>query len=122
MIVKRREDLSVSAQEAILFVGDDCFECAAFSQPCNLNAGDSLKEPLLAISVRGVIKNIMPVQLAIHRQGETFVHDVVAKVKNLQARRVSVGAIEIELDELLPGDVGIEDVIQFTCGRLDVIA
>jgi hypothetical protein len=122
MIIKRSEWLSESAQEAILFVGDDCFECAAFSHPCNLNTGDSLTEPLLAISVKGVIKEQESVQLAIHRQGESFVHDVVAKVTNPQARIVSVGAIEIELDEPLPSDIGLEDVIQFTCGRLDVIA
>src|SRR5690606_11599296 len=107
MIIKRREWLSGSAQEAILFVGDDWFECAAFSQPCKLNVGDSLKEPLLAISVRGVIKVQESVQLAIHRQGQSFAHDVVAKATNPQARIVSVGPIEIELDDPLPGDIGL---------------
>lgn len=121
MIIKKREWLSESAQEAILYVGDDCFECAAFSQPCNLNAGDSLVEPLLAISIRGVVKAQEYVQLAIHRQGESFVHNIVAMVTNPKARIVAVGPIEIELDGPLPGDISLEDVIQFSCGRLDAI-
>lgn len=122
MIIKRLEWLSESAQEAVLFVGDTLFECAAFAHPCSLNAGDILTEPLLAISVKGVIKEQEPIQLAIHRQGESFAHDVVAKVISSQDRIVSVGSIEIELDEPLPGDIALEDVIRFTCGRLDVIA
>jgi hypothetical protein len=122
MMIKRREWLSECAQEAILFIGNDRFECAAFSQPCNLTAGDSLTEPLLAMSVKGVIKQPESVELAIRRQGESFAHDVVARVTNPQARIVSVGSIEIELDEPLPGDISLEDVIQFSCRRLDVIA
>lgn len=122
MIIKRSEWLSDTAEEAILYIGDNYFECAAFSYPCNLNIGDSLTEPLQAISVRGVVKMLSSVQLSIHRQGKSFVHDVVAKVINPQAGIVAVGSIEIELDEPLPRDIGLEDVIQFTCGRLDVIA
>lgn len=120
MIIKRREWISEGSQEAILFIGDDCFECAAFSQPCNLTAGDRLTEPLLALSVKGVIKEWGAVQISC-RQEEGFAHEVVARVINAQARIVSVGPIEIELDVQLPGDIRLGDIIQFSCGRLDVI-
>lgn len=121
MIIKEREWISESAQEAILIIGDDNFQCAAFSQPCTVELGDSLAEPLLAMSVKGARKE-SDARLAISRQGTSFSHDIVAKVTNTERRIVSVGLIIIELDEPLPNDVGPEDVIQFTCGRLDVIA
>jgi hypothetical protein len=122
MMIKRREWLSESGQEAILSIGNDCFECAAFSQPCNFNTGERLTAPLLAMSAKGVIKEPASIQLAIQRQGESFVHYVVARVTNPQAQIVSVGPIDIEFDEPLPKDISLDDVIQFTCGRLDVIA
>ena len=74
------------------------------------------------MNVKGVIKEDNDSQINISRQGESFAHDVVAKVIDSKTRIVSVGPITIELDDQLPGDIDAGDVIQFSCGRLDVIA
>ncbi len=122
MIIKRCEWLSKSAQEAVLFVGNENYECAAFSQPCSAKVDDSLVEPLLAINVKGIAKIDGNFQVAIDRQGASLAHDVIAEVIDSKARLVSVDSIIIELDDPLPGDINSGDVIQFSCGRLDVIA
>ncbi len=122
MIIKRCEWLSKSAQEAVLFVGNENYECAVFLQPCSAKVDDSLVEPLLAINVKGIAKIDGNFQVAIDRQGASFAHDVVAEVIDSKARLVSVDSIIIELDDPLPGDINSGDVIQFSCGRLDVIA
>lgn len=122
MKVKRCEWLSRNAEEALLYIGDDEYECVAFSHPCKLDTGDCLAEPLLAISIEGVGKQIKPIKLAITRQGDSLSHEIVGVVTSLALRTVSVGSIVIELDDPLPGDIEEMDVIQFTCGRLDAMA
>jgi hypothetical protein len=122
MIVKRCEWISKGAQEAILTIGDDDLECVAFSHPCNIQVGDHLREPLLAISIRGVTKEQLKAQLVMRRLGNSFAHEILAEVVDLKKRLVAVGPIVIEMDDVLPGDISVGDLIQFSCGRLDVIS
>lgn len=122
MIVKRCEWISRDAQEAMLTIGDENFECIAFSHPCSMQVGRRLREPLLAISIRGVTKEALNTQPVMQRLGESFAHEFVAEVVNLKERLVLVGSVVIELDDVLPGDISVGDFIRFSCGRLDVIS
>lgn len=122
MIVKRREWISKDAQEAMLVIGDESFECVAFSHPCSMQVGDHLNEPLLAISIRRVIKEKLNTQPMMQRLGESFAHEILAEVVDVKSRLVVVGSVVVELDGVLPGDIGVGDFIRFSCGRLDVIS
>ncbi|QLG92880.1 hypothetical protein HZF02_13270 [Pseudomonas yamanorum] len=122
MIVKRCEWISTDAQEAELTIGDDDVECMAFSHPCYMRVGDCLREPLFAISIRDVTRAELSSQLFIRRQNNGFVHEIMAEVVDIKRRLVVVDPISIELDDVLPGDIRVGDVIQFSCGRLDVIS
>jgi len=121
MIITKREWLSESAQEAILYIGKESTACAAFSHPCTFDEGESLSEPLLAISVEGVVRVDEKHVSKIKRQGDTFAHTIIAKVIDKGKALVSSGSVIIELEEGLPGDINNGDIVEFSCGRLDVI-
>ncbi|QJI32247.1 hypothetical protein HKK55_27310 [Pseudomonas sp. ADAK18] len=122
MIVKRCEWISKDAQEAMLTIGDENFECVAFSHPCSMQVGDRLREPLLAISIRGATKAELNAQPVMQRLGESFAHEFLAEVIDLKERLVVVGSVVVELDDVLPGEISVGDLIRFSCGRLDVIS
>ena len=119
MIVRRREWLSERAGEAFLFIGDESVECAAFSQPCSLDSGSVLSGPLLAITVKDLMR--AESECGIVRDGETLAHAIVARVIDRDAGIVEVGPIKIDLDEPLPGDVEEGETVSFNVNRLDVI-
>lgn len=122
MIVKRCEWISKDAQEAMLTIGDENFECVAFSHPCSIQVGDRLREPLLAISIRGVTKAELNARPVMQRLGGSFAHEFLAEVIDLKERLVVVGSVVVELDDVLPGEISVGDLIRFSCGRLDVIS
>ncbi|MGX4728571.1 hypothetical protein [Pseudomonas corrugata] len=105
MIVKWREWISKGAQEAILTIGDGGLECVAFSHPCKLQEGECLREPLLAISIKGIAKEQLKTRLVMRHIGNSFAHEVLAEVVDVKRRLVVVGSIFIELDDVLPGDI-----------------
>lgn len=121
MIVKWCEWISKDAQEALLTISGDNVECVAFSHPCNIQVGDSLHEPLLAISIKGVVKEYSGAQF-MRRLDDGFSHEILAKVVDLKQRLVVAGSIAIELDDVLSKDIDVGDCIRFFCGRLDVIS
>lgn len=121
MIVKRREWLSEVAKEAILIVGDSGFECASFSHPCEIEVGATIDDPLFAINIKSLFLEPSDASLQISRVGDSLEHKVVARVVDVESSTVSVGSLIIELDEALPGDVSANDIVSFSCGRLDVI-
>lgn len=119
MKVKKIEWISRDAKEAIVFIGDHEFECAAFCQPCECSAGDEFTEPLIAYGVQGIHRKEQLDSLLISRQGREFGHDIVATVVAPKDRMVTVGSILIELDIPLPADIVANDVVEFSCSRLD---
>ncbi|MDU0353585.1 hypothetical protein RS130_06255 [Paraglaciecola aquimarina] len=120
MIVNKIEWMSKEAQEAILYIGDGEYECAAFSHPCNLEEEYVLVEPLLAFSVEGLMI-AEGSNLSISRKGESLAHDVVGKLLSVDPLIIKVGSFKIELEDPLPGGIKDDSVVQFSCGRLDVI-
>ncbi len=121
MIVLRREWLSERAGEAILFIGTQNVECAAFSHPCSIDSGSVLSEPLLAITVKDLVKAESGSDCQIARDGESLAHTVVAKVIDRDAGIVEVGPIKIDLDEPLPGDIEEGEMVSFRVNRIDAI-
>jgi len=120
MIVNQIEWVSKEAQEALLFVGDGEYECVAFSHPCHFDKGYALIEPVLAFSAQGIMLS-QETKVSITRKGEFFAHEVVGILSGFNPTIISVGNIRIELEDALPGGIKQNDIVQFYCGRLDVI-
>lgn len=121
MIVNKREWLSKTAQEALLYLGEDSTACVAFSHPCRLREGDKLNEPLLAINVDGIVRVDAKQRPSISRTGKEFAHTIVAQVIDLSNSLVQAGTVIIELENSIPGDIGSSDIIEFCCSRLVIL-
>ena len=120
MIVNQIEWLSREAQEALLFISDGQHECAAFSHPCTFDKDYVLLEPILAFSTKEIMLS-QEAKVLIKRRGESLVHDVVGILSGLDPMIISIGNIRIELEDELPSGIKQNDIVQFSCGRLDVI-
>ena len=90
MIVNQIEWISKEAQEALLFVGDGEYECAAFSHPCHFDKDYVLSEPILAFSAKGIMLS-QEAKVSITRKGESFAHEVVGMLSGLNPTIISVG-------------------------------
>ncbi|WP_080271517.1 hypothetical protein [Pseudomonas syringae] len=122
MFVKQCEWISKDALEAMLIIGDAETQCVAFCHPCDMNVGDMLLEPVLAISIKNVSKMGAGSQPYVLRIDDGFVHEILAEVVSVEKSLVVAGEITIELDDVLPGGINVGDMISFSCGRLDVIS
>lgn len=115
------EWLSKEAGEAALTITDRKISCLAFCHPCRLVVGDALKQPLLALNVKGIERVGSDDEPSLTRTGGAWGHSGIAKVLNRRDNVVAVGQLTIELDQPLPGDIQEGAVIRFTCARLDAI-
>ncbi|MDE9430164.1 hypothetical protein [Xenorhabdus bovienii] len=115
------EWLSKDAEEAILLVNDGQYECTVFSHPCKYNEGNCIENPLLAISVSGIQREGQDSVINIQKQDAHFSHFVIAEVMDKNSNLVRVGNIIIELDEPIPNDINPNDIISFSCNRIDTI-
>ncbi|WP_239987911.1 hypothetical protein [Pseudomonas syringae] len=122
MIVKQCEWISKDAKEAMLIISDGKMQCAAFSHPCYRSAGDVLLEPLLAVSIKNIAKMRSDSQPYIRCLRDSLAHEFLAEVTNLEKSLVVAGTFIVELDDPLPGDISLGDMISFSCGRIDVIS
>ncbi|EPM84817.1 hypothetical protein A249_27885 [Pseudomonas syringae pv. actinidiae ICMP 18804] len=122
MIVKQCEWISKYAKEAMLTISDGKMQCSAFSHPCYRSVGDVLLEPLLAVSIKNIAKMKSDSQPYILCLRDGLAHEFLAEVTNLKKSLVVAGTFIIELDDALPRDIRLGDMISFSCGRLDVIS
>jgi hypothetical protein len=120
MIVKTIKWLSEEAKEAIVEVHDGTHKCTAFSHPCTANEGELLIEPLFAFNAVNLMK-VEDVKESIEQVKDELQHKVTGILKSVRSSVVWVGGIRIELEDELPGDLQDGDLIQFTCGRLDLM-
>ncbi len=119
MIIREIEWLSKEAEEAVLFVIDGEYECIVFSHPCTYQKGEQIDVPFFAINVKGIQKEEQDTKLAIKKQSESLSQFIIAKVIDRNSNLVMVGNIIIELDDSFPGDIEINDIISFSCNRVD---
>ncbi|KPW41033.1 hypothetical protein ALP45_101869 [Pseudomonas coronafaciens pv. atropurpurea] len=81
-----------------------------------------LLEPLLAVSIKNIAKMKSDSQPYIRCLRDGLAHEFLAEVTNLEKSLVVAGTFIIELDDALPRDISLGDMISFSCGRLDVIS
>jgi hypothetical protein len=110
--------LEESIKEAILTVVDDKFTFRVFSHPCPYKVGDLIDSPLHSLDDDNIVR-VSDVEPIIKQVGDTFRHEIVAKVESAKAGLVSVGNVKIELGGYLPGDIVAGDLISFQSWRLD---
>ncbi|MBD2301376.1 hypothetical protein H6G80_19680 [Nostoc sp. FACHB-87] len=119
MLIKNIEILSEDAEEALLHITDGVYECAAFCQPCNKCIGYFIEEPLLSFNSQYPVLETINKTPYISRKKSGFAHEILGQVISVEENLVRVGNIIIELDVNLPGDININDLVKFTCARLD---
>ncbi|HDN26450.1 MAG TPA: hypothetical protein ENG03_05035 [Thioploca sp.] len=121
MKVFQIEWISKDSEEALVFIGDDEYECTAFCHPCCLQVGNHLKNPLLAYDTKMIVQETDK-RLSIKRQSNSLAHELIAKVTDVNSSLIKIGSIFIELDIPLPSDIRENEIVSLTCSRLDVIA
>ena len=112
--------LSKPAQEAEVTVSDGSFTCEAYSMPCNASVGDVLLQPLHLFGVR-IAMRIETGTIGIRKSSELGLgQQVVATVRSFGEGRLSVGGIELVLDDPLPGGIQDGDMVKLDCARIDL--
>jgi hypothetical protein len=112
--------LSKPTKEAEVKVSDGSFTCEAYSMPCDASVGDDLLEPLHVFEVRNAMR-IETGTIGIRKSRERGLEQhVVARVKRFREGRLSVGGIELVLDDPLPGGIQDGDVVELDCARIDL--
>jgi hypothetical protein len=115
------EWLSEEAGEAALTITDGRISVIAFCHPCRVGVGEALKQPLLALDVSRMERARQDDEPSLSRTSTAWGYEGIAKILSHQDHLVSVGALKIELDQPLPGDLKEGEAIHFTCARLDVV-
>lgn len=120
--VKKIKFISIDAKEAELVVGDSVNECLVFSQPCGLNVGDEVFEPIKILDVESLTKVLDENEKEkIQRSNESYYsHRCIARVVDKDEGIVSVGEIKMEMEGVIPNWADVGDLIEFTCSRLDI--
>jgi hypothetical protein len=119
MIAKKIEILSEYAEECIVYISDGMYECAAFCQPCHLEEGDEINEPLHTFNCyTPTISKLQ--EIGIRRLENSFRHEACGQVVDIESCLVRVGSLLIFLDNSLPGNTALGDYISFVCDRVDI--
>lgn len=118
MKVKQINWTDKSALEATVVVTDGIFDIEAFCSPCTLSIGMKMLSPLQSLSESNIVK-IEPSVPKVLKNNE-WSYEIVAQVKNVGKRLVTVGGIEISLGPI-PGDLKNGDTIRFCSSRIDVL-
>lgn len=120
MLVKSIKWISKGADEAEVEITDGCFVCLAFSQPCTVNIGDEIAEPLHVFDIRDAMFSNQT-ELGIWKTTENGLgYRVIAKVVDISAQLLSVGGIQLMVDDYLPGGLELGNLIEFECARIDL--
>ena len=120
MHIESVEWISKEAEEAEVVVSDGRFSCRAFSQPCSLLVGQVLQEPLHVFGAKKImISTAGECGFELQVNGG-LAQKIIAVLQDLQSRRLSVGGIELVLDDYVPGGIQTGDMIEFECARIDV--
>ena len=114
--IARVDWLDAEAEEAMLRITDGVMHCHAYAQPFHGREGDTLSEPLFALSVRN-LKHVND-SVSYQRDDSPLGCIVTAEVCDIQQRLVGVGAVRLQLDVPLPGDVSVGEMVRFSCACL----
>lgn len=120
MRIEALDWISKEAEEAEVVVSDGRYSCRAFSQPCSLVVGQALQEPLHIFGAKHVMLSADDEQELRPLSTGRLSHKVTAKIQDLRSKRLSVGGIELIMDDYLPGGIQDGDTIEFECARLDI--
>jgi hypothetical protein len=121
MIVKNIKWISKTAEEAEVEISDGEFTCIAFSQPCNANIGDTIKEPLHVFSIKNAMLCEGDTALGIFgNEGTGLSRKVIARVVDVSEQLIAVGRINLTIEDYLPGGIRAGDLIEFDCARIDL--
>lgn len=110
--------ISESASEAEVTLTTSVGRLVAFCQPCGLQIGDVVREPVHAFGLWNA---------QLHPEGGQRItctgglaHEVVGTVIDLESQLMSSLGFSVRIDDDLPGGLAVGDQILISCGRLDI--
>jgi hypothetical protein len=111
--------LSKEIDEAILTLCSEKNYFQAFCHPCHYKVGEEINKPIYSLDDEDIMR-VEAQETNIKQLGDSFEHEIIAKVEDIKTKLVSVDNIKIKLSGYLPGDILEEDFISFKSNRLDV--
>jgi hypothetical protein len=120
MLVKSIQWISEGANEAEVEITDGRFVFFAFSQPCIVEVGDEIVEPLHVFDIKNAMISDQT-DLGVWKTIENRLgHRIVAKVVDVSTQSLSVGGIQLLVDDYLPRGLESGNLIEFECARIDL--
>ncbi len=107
-------------ESAIVTVTDGRYTCWAFCWPCDAKGGERVAEPLALFEESNLMLST-EVDPRLERVNDTELrHRGVGRVSNVERGLVKVGGLVFEVGGWLPGGIGLDDMIEFECARIDL--
>ncbi len=111
--------ISESSKEAELVISDDTHSLVVFCHPCSVTIGEEITGPLHIF---------MPSNIMLSEETEQKIEKgtpplgsfIIARMENSAKGLCSVGGIELEIEDYLPGGIQDGDIIEFNCARVDL--
>ena len=119
MFVEKIVWMEESAKEAIVTVTNGNVKVICFSQPCTLNVGSKIEEPLECIDTLAV--TVCESKPKITKRDSFFEYEFQGKIVNREKGLVNVAGliIHVNVDDI-PNDVNNGMYIAFGTSRLDI--
>ena len=117
MFIKEIRDYDVEAKEAEIVVSDGQFEVMTYAWPFeNTQSG---KFRLNAFMTDQVMRATRKISFVEKSENGYFAYRLQGKIINVEKRIVSVGKIEIILEDCIPKDIRQNEYVEFTVTRVD---
>jgi hypothetical protein len=120
MKIEKINWISREGQEAEVLVSDGDCVCAVFCQPCEYEEQALVAGPLHAFMTKHVMLSRRE-SISLKRiDTKLFAYECTAHVLDSLRALVSIGSLEIELDDRIPAGVNNGDLVDFECSRIDI--
>lgn len=118
MYIKEILHYDEESREADVFISDGQFELLCYVHPYIPDGFDKLKSPLSAYMTENVMRALENAYKTEKLQSGYYSYRLHGKIIDLQKRLVAVGHIIIELENVIPKDIGEGEFIEFTVMRI----
>jgi hypothetical protein len=106
---------------ADILVSDGEHECYVFSYPYQIQKGQEINTPLEILDTHNIIKSKnLEVSITHQRSLSKYNYWIVARVVSVESGEISVGNLRMMLNNQLPGDVQLNDIIEFAAERINL--
>ncbi len=120
MYIKDIKDYDKFSGEADLIVSDGKYEILCYCFPIETCVKDLKVQSLLSLFADNIFK-VKSRKYIILKLQEHFSYHLQGKVCNIKEPKINIGGLELTLDKAFPGDIKLNDFIEFDVSRIDCI-